>query len=74
LVNKHNETGLVVSPKNTIELRNSLSFLSGNKKICEKYGRNAKKRFDKLFNSESMGKKYLDIYNQLYERQNKVRK
>jgi len=74
LVNKHKETGLVVSPKNTIELRNSLSFLSGNKKICEKYGRNAKKRFDKLFNSESMGKKYLDIYNQLYERQNKVRK
>lgn len=67
LVNKHKETGIVVPPKNTIELRNALSFLSGNKQICEEYGRNAKKRFDKLFNSESIGKKYLDIYNQLYE-------
>ena len=32
------------------------------KQICEKYGRNARKRFDKLFNSESIGEKYLDIY------------
>jgi glycosyltransferase involved in cell wall biosynthesis len=74
LVNKHNETGLVVSPNDAIELRNSLSILSRNKQICEKYGRNARKRFDKLFNSESIGEKYLDIYKQLYERQHKMRK
>ena len=72
LVNKHKETGLVVSPKNSIELRNSLSLLSENKQICEKYGSNAKKRFEKLFNSELTGRKYLDIYNQLYERQDKI--
>jgi O-antigen biosynthesis rhamnosyltransferase len=69
LVNKHKETGLVVSPKNAIELKKSLSILSGNRQICEKYGRNARKRFDKLFNLELIGRKYIDIYNHLYEQQ-----
>jgi len=68
LVNEHKETGLVVTPRDVIELRNSLSSLSRNKQICEEYGRNAKKRFNKLFSSESIGKKYLDTYNQLYEK------
>ena len=72
LVNKHKETGLVVSPKNSIELKNSLSFLSENKQVCEKYGINARKRFEELFNSELVGKKYLDIYNELYEKKDKI--
>jgi O-antigen biosynthesis rhamnosyltransferase len=73
LVNRHKETGLVVAPRNVIELRDSLTFFSKNKQICEKYGRNAKKRFEKLFSSEAIGMKYLDTYNQLYEKQNMMR-
>lgn len=73
LVNRHKETGLVVAPRNVIELSDSLTFFSKNKQICEKYGRNAKKRFEKLFSLEAIGMKYLDTYNQLYEKQNMTR-
>lgn len=67
-VNRHNETGIIVPPKNIIELRKALILLSNNKTLCEEYGKNARKRYEKLFNSDRVGQEYLKIYKELYDR------
>ena len=66
-VNKHNETGIVVTPGDPKSLRDAMIKLQNNKKTAEKMGNNAKRRAKELFSSEKQANSYLKIYRNIYE-------
>jgi len=70
-INKHGETGIVIPPKNIEQLRHALILLSDNDEICKKYGQNARNRFEKVFNSELIGQRYLLAYSEILKRHGK---
>ena len=67
-VNKNMVSGLVVEPKNAEELSEAIKKLINNKKLRDKFGRNGKKRVEKLFTEEKMIKKTLDVYRELFNK------
>ena len=67
LVNRHEETGIVVPPKNSAELHKALKRLSENELLSRKYGHNARRRCDQMFNAEVVGRQYLKVYNDLLD-------
>ena len=60
--NKHNETGLVVPPKDVRALQDALDFLSNNPGKVRQMGEAAKQRYDRLFTAELMCSRYAEIY------------
>jgi len=64
-VNIHNETGLVVKPSNSNELRSALFEIHCNEEKTKKYGYNARKRFEEKFSAEVMTKAYVKLYRQM---------
>lgn len=63
-INSHNETGLVVSAKNSKKLAEAMQHFTAEAE-CEdviKMGRAAKLRFENYFTAEIMGKQYLKLY------------
>lgn len=67
-VNKHNETGIVVPPKDVGALKAAIIKLLEDKQLCLKYGENAKIRFNEEFNSEIIGRQYMNLYEELYNK------
>jgi glycosyltransferase involved in cell wall biosynthesis len=60
-VNKHNETGLVVPPKNSKALAEAINTILSNEKLYEKFSRNALERF-KEFEIDSVADKIIEVY------------
>ena len=61
-INAHNETGLVVTPKNSTELAAAMRYMADNEETVKLMSESAKNRFDKHFTGEIMGKCYTDLY------------
>lgn len=66
-VNKHMETGLVVSPTEH-HLRNAMTKLFATPKLAEKMGNQAFNRFQQHFNYDIIGMKLADLYKRLAEK------
>lgn len=64
-VNKHMETGLVVTPKNIQALKEAILKLAGDDALCTEFGENARKRYERKFVPEITGKQYMDVYKEL---------
>ena len=60
-VNKHNETGLVVPPKNSKALAEAINTILSNEKLYEKFSKNALERF-KEFEIDSIADKIIEVY------------
>lgn len=57
-----NETGLLFRPKDADSLREGLDTLLGNPGLCERLGKNARKKVEAEFSIEDNMKKLLSIY------------
>jgi len=64
-INKHGETGLVVTPKDPVSLKTAMQTLYQDKELAERLGEGAGKRFKALFTGQTMGKKYAEVYQKL---------
>lgn len=64
-INVHKHTGLVVEPANVSHLSEAMRQLWDDEGQASIYGKNARKRFEKVFTSEQMAEKYLKIYESL---------
>lgn len=64
-VNRHNETGLVVPPADPIALREAMLKLVADDELTLRLGRDARARFERLFNGRSMGEQYAQLYREL---------
>jgi glycosyltransferase involved in cell wall biosynthesis len=60
-VNKHNETGLVVPPKNSKALAEAVNTILSNEKLYETFSKNALERF-KEFEIDSIADKIIEVY------------
>jgi rhamnosyl/mannosyltransferase len=61
--NLHQETGLVVPPRDSVALAKAINYLLNSKELRRRYGRNARKRVEREFTKEIMTKKFLTLYN-----------
>ena len=61
-INIHKQTGLVVKPNTSSELVIAMNTLMRDRGKAIKFGKNARLRYEKHFNPESMGKAYSDVY------------
>lgn len=66
-VNNNGETGFVIEHSNHEILAEKINYLFDNPKQCEKFGENANKRLNTVFNCERLPQQYIDIYNSLLE-------
>jgi rhamnosyl/mannosyltransferase len=62
-VNLNGKTGIVVKPKNSMALKKAVETLFYDKRLREKYGREANKRLMKYFTMDKVAKEYLKVYN-----------
>ncbi len=65
----HNKTGLLVSPKSIVELKNAILYLAENPELLKKFSIAAKSRFDYLYNVKISVNKYISLYNSLTSNQ-----
>jgi glycosyltransferase involved in cell wall biosynthesis len=63
--NLHNKTGLVVSPKDSAALADSINCLLSSKELREEYGNNGRVRVGREFAKESMAENVLALYNMI---------
>ena len=68
-VNKSGDTGEVVSPGDSNALSIAMARLSESEALRNKYGMNARNRFERLFKAEVMVEKYLNLYDKLLRQQ-----
>lgn len=64
-VNIHDETGIVVAPSSTEELRNAMQYLLDHPDKASELGSNAKKRVNELFTADQQAKSYYELYKEL---------
>lgn len=64
-VNQHEETGLVVQPDSTNELREAMMFLLQHQSVAERMGQAARRRYEKIFSGEALGRAYAELYQEL---------
>ena len=64
-VNINNETGFVVEPGSAPALRKALDQLWSNRDVAGHFGRNARKRYERLFTGAVMGARYAGIYRRM---------
>ncbi len=64
-VNVDGETGLVVAPGSPSALRRAMDQLHHRPDMARMMGRNARRRYEKLFTGELMGLRYAEIYGEL---------
>jgi len=67
-VNQQNETGLVVSPCNPKALKEAVMKLISDDGLRSRMSQSSRLRFEKLFTSDEMGGRYLDLYKFLLEK------
>lgn len=61
-VNLHNETGLVVKPKDPAQLRLAIEQLQGDAELRARFGRRARERYEELFSGGAFGRAYAKLY------------
>lgn len=61
-VNRNNETGLVVDPRNSLQLRDAINLLLKNDKLRLSMGKEAKRRALDMFTTKKMAQQYLELY------------
>jgi len=61
-VNVNGVTGLVVPPSNPLALRQAMFDLYSNPQQALEFGKNAEQRFESLFTAQVMGRKYVELY------------
>ncbi len=66
-VNEHENTGLVIPPKNSQALHNAMNFLIFHPTIAEQMGRQAERRFEELFSAKKMCAEYARIYDEVLQ-------
>lgn len=66
-VNIHEETGLAVPPNSPLALRKAMFRLWNNPQEAERFGHNAKLRFEKLFTAEHMCARTAQVYHDVLE-------
>jgi rhamnosyl/mannosyltransferase len=64
-VNIDGKTGLVVKPGSAEEFRKAMDRLWADKEAADAMGRNARTRFETEFDGESLGRRYLSVYNEI---------
>ncbi len=64
-INKANETGLVINPGSSNDLREAMQYLLENPSIASEMGISAKKRVEELFTSKKQAKSYCELYEKL---------
>ena len=64
-INQHGITGLVVPPAEPDSLRKAMVKLAGNDQLCDRFGREARKRYEHLFTGCLMGTRYAMLYREL---------
>jgi len=64
-VNQNNVTGLIVPPKDSKALAKAIDKIIKNPELKEKFGENAKKRFDQEFDISSVGEKIINVYREV---------
>jgi rhamnosyl/mannosyltransferase len=67
-VNINKQTGYVITPNSAEELTIAMNNLFSNDKICQTMGKNAKYQLEKNFTAEVQGEKYIEIYNNLTDK------
>ena len=53
-------------------LANAMKKIYLDEELAEKFGNNARKRFDDLFTADKMGSSYLDVYEKLVKQRKKI--
>lgn len=66
-VNIHKETGIVINPGSSLELKRAMKYLLSNPEKAMKMGKKAKKRALELFSAEKQADSYYRIYKNLIE-------
>jgi rhamnosyl/mannosyltransferase len=61
-VNVDGVTGLVVPPSNPLALRQAMFDLYSNPQQALEFGKSAEQRFESLFTAQVMGRKYVELY------------
>lgn len=69
-INVHNETGLVVPPNSSKQLREAMLLLDQDEGLALKMGKAAHSRYEALFTGRLMGLRYARLYNKLYYNNN----
>ncbi len=64
-VNAHQETGIVVPPRDSSMLRNAMVQLIENPSLAKTYGIHARQRFLNLFTADTMTTSYLKLYEEI---------
>lgn len=69
-INIHQETGLVVPPSDPIALRDAMLSLWHDPISAQRYGQNAKQRYERLFTADRMTDQYVKLYRSLLDKNN----
>ncbi len=64
-VNTNGETGLVVEPGNSADLARAMNLLLADRDASERFGVNARHRYEQLFTGRAMGEAYASFYRAL---------
>lgn len=66
-INQHEQTGIVVEPANSAELRRAMDGLQQQAQRAGEMGVAARKRYEQLFTGELMGQRYATLYRQVLD-------
>ncbi len=64
-INEHCSTGLIVPSRNSNALAEAIQTILSDRETCERYGSNARKRFNAEFSVEKMCQRTIDLYKSL---------
>jgi rhamnosyl/mannosyltransferase len=67
-VNEHDNTGLVVPPKNAAALHQAMTFMMQNPESAKTMGERAEQRYKRLFTADKMCAEYARIYTEVHDR------
>ena len=66
-VNIHEDTGLAVPPDSPVALREAMHRLWNNPEETQRFGKNARARFQELFTADRMCESMVQVYNEVIE-------
>jgi len=61
-VNKHGETGYVVEPNTPAQIADAMNRLLSSPETANKFGAQARKRYEQLFSGSALGSAYSELY------------
>ncbi len=66
-INQHEQTGIVVKPGDSVELRYAMDMLKQQPQRASEMGRAANERYQTLFTGELMGQRYASLYRKVLD-------